>query len=407
MKPLREVFRRCDDEALVFGFVHNHPFGIEGFSQDDDVNELRILEALSNRNGVDVHLVSLVLSNDSWVVRVRSAATPDVPLAARHISVLGGGIFMHGYKKADVDDKHMHARQAAAFGAPFVDMLRSLRVGVVGGGGTGSPTVTLLARAGVGELVLIDNDLLEASNLNRVRGAGLADVGKNKAKILGDFLGSMGLPVRVAVIDSLVDASPSAVDALSSCDVIFGCTDDQVGREIMNASLYFYLQAYIDVGLGGRVVDDKNGVPYLRYHHGRVSTILPESGECLFCQGVVSEAWIRHQYALRDNPYLTEEEANERYLEGGGEDAPGVGPFTSATADFGVAGLFDLLRPFRRMPPELRADYYTIDFVTMQIRSKQVSDSAGCPFCKSREYVAAREKYRLGRPALGKQNEFV
>ncbi len=39
LKHFREIFRRCDEESLVFGFVHNHPRGPTEFSQTDDANE--------------------------------------------------------------------------------------------------------------------------------------------------------------------------------------------------------------------------------------------------------------------------------------------------------------------------------------------------------------------------------
>ena len=404
LKYLRELFRQCEDESLVFGFVHNHPTGFPEFSNTDDDNELTLLQALTNRNGIDIHLVAMLWTNNVWKARIRHGLKPDVAQEVRHVLVHGRPLKLFEYEKSTFTDDNMSARHAAAFGQPFVDKLSSLRVGIVGAGGTGSPTITLLARAGVGELVVIDNDKLEKSNLNRMRGAGLDDVGKNKARILQDFITGLQLPTKVAVLESLVDQDPDAIDALSSCDVIFGCTDDQIGREVLNTSLYMYAQPFIDVGLGGQISEDCHGQPYLKYHFGRVSTILPESGECLFCQGVIKDVWIRHQYALRDNPKLAEEEARERYLEGGGEQAPGVGPFTSSIADYGVATLFDLIKPFRNFPGEIRNDFFTVDFVKMELRSRAGKNNTECPYCKKREFLVMPEKYRLNRPLLGKPN---
>lgn len=402
LRYLRDLFRRCAEDGLVFGFVHNHPAGFSDFSNIDEGNERTLLEGLSNRNGIDIHFVAMLWTNGAWQARVRHGKTPALAVPARHIVVIGQQLTMYGYEESEIDDEHMQARQAAAFGQPFVDMLRSLRVGVVGCGGTGSPTITLLARAGVGELVVIDQDALEESNLNRVRGAGFRDVTKNKALIQQDFINYLELPAKVASIESLIDEDPYAVDAISSCDVIMGCTDDQIGREVLNTSLYVYAQAYIDVGLGGQIIEDAEGNICLRYHYGRISTILPEFGECLFCQDVIKDNWIQHQYAIRANPDMTEEEARHRYLEGGGEQAPGVGPFTSATADYGVASLFDLLRPFRTFPPELRRDMHKIDFVKMEIRSSEQKNNPDCPYCQKKEYLLRNEKYRLNRRALGK-----
>ncbi len=233
------------------------------------------------------------------------------------------------YEYAQSSDEHNQARQAAAFGRPFVDMLHSLRVGVTGNGGTGSPFATLGARAGIGELVLIDKDPLAESNLGRVRGLMKADVDKPKSETLKTFIEGIGVSVKVAAIASDLDTDPVAIDALASCDVIVGCTDDFAGREVMNIALYAYAQPLIDMGLGGMVDDGADGQPYLRYHCGRVSTILPEWGQCLFCQGVIKDIWIRTQLARRENPDISDEELKERYLQDGGTDAPGVEPFTT------------------------------------------------------------------------------
>lgn len=400
-RPLREFFRRCEEESLVFGFAHNHPSGYSEFSEMDDANELTLLDAISNRNGRAVHFVAL-LWNGRWKARIRSGVEPTLALDARHVLITDRPLRVYGSQTVEPTGD-VYARQVAVFGKPFIDTLQGLRVAVVGAGGTGSPTATLLARSGVGELILIDPDALEESNLNRVRGATYSDVGKNKAAILAHYISGLGLRTRCAAIPSYVD-SPEGVDAIASSDVIFGCTDDQIGRELLNTAAYVYALPYIDVGLGGQVVSGSDGQPYLRYHHGRVSTILPEAGECLFCQGVLREQWIRRDYATRENPNMDEIQSRERYLEGGAEQAPGVGPFTSAVADFGVATLFDLVAPFRKFPGELRWDAFSIDFVRMAMQSSAIRNDPGCPYCGSRQYLMMPEKQRLNRPGLGERD---
>lgn len=407
LAPLNEIFRRCEDENLVFGFIHNHPAGVAAFSHIDEENERTLVKALRNRNGPDITFVAMLWAQGQWLARTRSAASPDTFVPVRHTLVLGERMALYGYKESSDGHNEVQARQAAAFGQPFVDMLQSLRVGVPGNGGTGSPFATLGARAGIGELILIDKDPLAESNLNRVRGLMKADVGGPKSETLRSFIEGIGLSIKVAAIASDVDADPAAVDALASCDVIVGGTDDFAGREMMNAALYTYAQPLIDIGLGGKVDEGADGHPYLRYHYGRVSTILPEWGQCLFCQGVIKDVWVRTQLARRENPNITAEELKGRYLEDGGTDAPGVGPFTSAAADFALATLFDLIKPFRRFSPEVRRDMFFVDFVKMVIQSHETVGDPNCPYCSTHEYLLLKESCRLNRPSLGKRDEAI
>lgn len=407
LELFREIFRKCEEEKLVFGFVHNHPTGLEAFSQVDEENERRVFSAIRNRNGNNITFVSMIWTNGKWLARTRSGTDPIISNPVRHTLVISDRLHIYGYKESSNEHAEVQARQAAAFGKPFVDMLQSIRVGIVGCGGTGSPLATLIARAGIGELVLIDDDELERSNLNRVRGLTAQDVDEVKATKLKRFIENIGVSVKVSSFKGKIDEDPQALDALASCDVVFGCTDDFVGREVMNAALYVYAQLLIDVGLGGKIGDGSDCQPTLRYHYGRISTIMPESGQCLFCQDVIRDIWIRTQLARRENPDITEEELKEKYLEDGETDAPGVGPFTSASADFAVATLFDLIKSYRRFPPELRKDLFIVDFVKMEISSRQTDGKCDCQYCREKLFLLLKEIHRLNRPFLGKRDEYI
>jgi molybdopterin-synthase adenylyltransferase len=409
MRKLPELYFRCETEGLELGFIHSHPIEVGySFSSNDDINEHNILHGLSGCNGDDAFLIAMVLRDGKWFARARQGRNPDSTLLIRHICVLSDKIKLHGLN-IPTESSEILLRQAAAFGRPFNAMLHSLRVAVVGAGGTGSPIATLLARAGVGELIIIDGDNLERTNMNRVRGYRAKDVGKNKAQSLACFIDTLGLDVSVSYVNSHLGESGEAIDALSSADIVFGCTDDQAGRDLMNQAMYYYAQAYIDVGLTGFVDVDIEGHPYLRDHRGRVSCILPESGACLRCQRVVTEEWLKYEQAIKDKPDLAKLDAEtlkrEYYLVGGGEQAPGVGPFTSATADNAVAVFMDLIRPYRDVSNDLRKDNIWIDFIHMDIHSNEPVDDPGCIYCRKHALLLKNEgKYRLEIPQLGKIN---
>lgn len=398
---LREMFRRAEDENLVFGFAHNHPEGKLEFSTIDDSNEKVLVNALASRNGIESHLIAVLFAEEEWTARIRIGKIPENPLPIRHLSVVGTGFSVYGAQHLHQDANEIFSRQMTAFGAPFTRIMQSLRFVVVGNGGTGSPTANLLVRSGAGEVILIDYDPLEGSNLNRVHGSRVIDVGKNKAEILADHLNEIGLPCTVVAVKGTIDQDITAIEALSSADVVFGCTDDYLGREVLNTALYFYLQPLIDVGLGGRVGEDHTGNIRLLNQKGRVSCILPETGKCLYCQRELREDWIEAQRVKRTQPDITPGELKERYLEGGAEEAPGVAPFTGNLASFGVMTLFDLLVPHRRLPGELRKDNIWIDFTNMEIKSNLPKDDHECSYCSERLFLASSEKNGyLNRPAL-------
>jgi molybdopterin-synthase adenylyltransferase len=66
--------------------------------------------------------------------------------------------------------------------------LSSKRVLLIGAGGLGSPVATLLGRAGVGYVEVLDDDVIEASNLQRQTLYTAADVGQSKARIAAQRL---------------------------------------------------------------------------------------------------------------------------------------------------------------------------------------------------------------------------
>ena len=63
--------------------------------------------------------------------------------------------------------------------------LKNARVLVVGAGGLGAPVLLYLAAAGVGTLGIIDDDIVDLSNLQRQIIHGVADVGFSKLESAG------------------------------------------------------------------------------------------------------------------------------------------------------------------------------------------------------------------------------
>jgi molybdopterin-synthase adenylyltransferase len=406
LRKLPGDFFKCQVQDLTFGFVHSHPLGGLEFSGRDDANERSLLHALKGHNDGAPELIALLLADGQWRGRLRRDEGVVSSTDFRHMIAVGERIFYHGDTTSAAIG--WNSRQAAAFGEPFNKALQTIRIGCVGLGGTGSPLVHMAARAGVGEIVIVDHDEVAQTNLNRTHGYNKSDIGVKKAIALKSFIEGIGLGTRVYAFDERIDECPFAIDAISTCDVIFGCTDDVLGRDLLNQALYYYCIPYIDVGLGGRVDERDKDIPQLVDHRARVSTILPEFGACLRCQRVVTEQKIEYEAAIRTRPELAELDPEtlrkEFYLVGGGEAAPGVGPFTTAAAQFAFMSFMNLLKPFRIHPEDIRQDNVWLDFLRLHFYSNMPREDPDCFCCGTAGLLNRAEgTFRLGTPAFGRR----
>jgi len=82
------------------------------------------------------------------------------------------------------DMNERDCRTALLIGAEGVKKMKNSRVAVFGLGGVGSYCAEALARAGVGELLLVDKDTVEESNVNRQLVALYSTLGKPKAEVM-------------------------------------------------------------------------------------------------------------------------------------------------------------------------------------------------------------------------------
>ena len=337
-----KLLKRANDEGLVPGIVHTHPHGPARFSAQDDRNEKDLLQLARNRNGDEATLVSILLTGGG---DLRARWWPDLhgPVDADAVRIVGKGLATHA-SATETSEPDFLARQALAFGRSLNTRLRAMRIAVVGCGGTGSATAMLLARLGIGHLALFDDDIVDVTNLNRLHGARRADADamRPKVEVVARELTELGIGVRVAALPSWI-GDPLCRDALKSCDVIFGCTDDHDGRLLLNRLAYFYLIPVIDMGLA---IDPSPDGSNLRDLTGRVTVLVP-GAPCLLCRGIVDPCTARDEDLRRRTPQEYERRKREAYVRGGGNPAPAVVTFTTATACLAVDELLQMLTGFR------------------------------------------------------------
>lgn len=101
--------------------------------------------------------------------------------------------------------------------------LKAARVVVIGAGGIGSAAIPLLAGAGIGRLTIIDDDVVDRSNLQRQTIFRDDQVGQPKAVLAAEFVRSLNPYVDASAEQKRLDA-PSADELLSGHDLVLdGC----------------------------------------------------------------------------------------------------------------------------------------------------------------------------------------
>jgi len=110
--------------------------------------------------------------------------------------------------------------------------LRAARVCVVGAGGLGAPVLQYLAAAGVGRIGIVDDDVVDVTNLQRQVVHGHADVGRPKAESAAETV--RAIDPGVEVVEHRVRLAEDTVDLLAGYDVVVDGTDNFPTRYLVN-----------------------------------------------------------------------------------------------------------------------------------------------------------------------------
>lgn len=294
------LVREARSEGLVCLLVHGHGAGTTvQFSPTDLASHERGYPALVDVAGQSVGalvLASHAVAGDIW----NTDGTRDTLSVA---TVLGPNVTrLTPTPASDAPTTRAEDdRQARLLGAAGQHLLRQSRIGVVGAGGAGMLAVEMLTRLGVGELVVVDPDKVELTNLNRLPGALRRDaaaafthpdrpawlrrvgrrLARDKVRVATRLARRAGQGTRVTAFPTNVTDSRAA-SALTTCDYIVLAADTAIARHLVNVIAHQYLVPVVQVG--AKVdVDDIGSV-------GRVFSVVrpvtPDSG-CLRCASLI------------------------------------------------------------------------------------------------------------------------
>jgi molybdopterin/thiamine biosynthesis adenylyltransferase len=239
------------------------------------------------------------------------------------------------------EEPDLFSRNVKAFGGAVQAALATIAVGVVGCGGTGSAVAEQLVRLGVRDLVLIDPDVLEASNLTRVYGSTSTDVEAPKSSNLATYLTRVAPDLAVDPIIGTINQEAVA-RRLVDRDVIFGCTDDNSGRMVLSRLAALLRIVTIDCG----VLLSSTPGGTLQGIDGRV-TIMKPGAACLLCRRRVDTTRAAAEL-------MTPHERGRLAAEGYAPAMPGIEPavvaYTTMVAAYAVAELIELLTGYGPTP---------------------------------------------------------
>lgn len=379
--PFFRALKRAEPKNFALAVAHSHPSGSLAFSNKDDIADKEIFQIAFDRlESTRPHLSIVMDSAGELVARAYESDLKPMPVSMIRIIGDRWNVRYHGRGHGRTAEEF--DRQVRAFGSASTEDISSLRIGIVGCGGTGSAVASMLARVGVRHLALFDIDSVDATNLNRMHFSTRADanLGRKKVDVVGEGVAKIGLPISVVRYPCFVN-DPICRDALCSCDIVFGCTDDHLGRNFLNHLSHFYFVPIIDLG----VLIEPNKTGGYDVFDGRVTVVQP-GYPCQLCRGLIQVNEMQSEDLRRRDPVLYHQYRRAGYVAGAPDPSPVVVTFTTEVAAMAINELFHRFNGFRgeegHCSERVRRLYEVKDADTVPGGAAKL----GCGLCYDRKY---------------------
>lgn len=333
---LAELTERADVDTLID--VHTHPFCPSGvaFSGRDDADEARFLTFLQQHFD-GLHYASIVLSRSDYAARRWHLLEEchALPAEVRTQTAVEGWPRAGAGAMASVLDEQW-SRSIAALGLETMGRItREQRIAVIGVGGLGSIIAEHLVHMGFPELVLVDPDVLEPSNLNRVVGARFVDARRRVPKVRALARHLRGINPRVQIKPHQGGVADTAIQAtLARCHWLMVGTDNHLSRF---QAQQFCLRSGVPLISAGVNISAHDGA--IQDMSGEVITVRLGDRLCLGCLGRI------HPTALAADAHpeagVREALVSRGYVAGRSVVEPAVKTLNSAVATLAVEVLMN------------------------------------------------------------------
>jgi hypothetical protein len=247
--------------------VHTHPdskwgLGIAEFSPRDDWYEQRLFPTILGSRP-EALSASLVLNCKGevdgriWWRGTNGPATQP----AHAFRVVGPELTVLETPASpwtDHPDPTVMDRSTRLWGREGRRRLQNLRIGIVGGGGTGSLVTFATATMGLGKIRIWDKDIAGKENRHRTAGITKEFIGKPKVQALKALAETVATadPFSVEVYEDWA-TTEQGLRQLRDCDIVFCCVDKFAPRVALNDLAYAHLIPTVD--MASWIHPDRNG----------------------------------------------------------------------------------------------------------------------------------------------------
>jgi molybdopterin/thiamine biosynthesis adenylyltransferase len=298
---VRDCSMLAHDKNLTYVAVHNHGgWGKVGFSRIDLASHVRGYPALVQMTGKPVTglvLTPAAAAGDIFLPDGTRTQLAELVVPGRNLLRL-----RPTQAVAHTSDERWD-RQARVYGDLGQAVFREMRVAIIGLGGAGSIACELIARLGIGHMVLIDPDRVTIDNLPRLVAAEPEDVGEYKTTIAARNARRANPDVVIDELKIRVQ-DPKAQEALRESDYLVLAADSYAARHYVNETVEQYLIPGVQVGVKVPVSED-GAVGRI---HTAVRPLVPGQG-CLRCNQLINPT----ELALEMSPDAVREGA--RYVD--------------------------------------------------------------------------------------------
>ena len=147
------------------------------------------------------------------------------------------------------------SRTQLMLGDNLVEKLMSKNILVVGLGGVGGICAEMIVRAGIGKMTIVDNDTIDASNINRQIPALHSTVSQSKAHVLAARLVDINPLLELTILEVFVEkTSMQALIEKEPWDYVVDCIDTLSAKvDLIKGCMDRKLAIVSSMGAGGKV----------------------------------------------------------------------------------------------------------------------------------------------------------